>query len=154
MEVGSQDVQGLPLLAQPAPRQSYAPMAGKPVPTSHKPSRQWNQAPVILIYHCKNKGGRKGGKRMFQRLNVESGHRENALLSTWRWCKQGWPHLSQMTDRWARPHSLLLTMLKKYFINLNFSQIILLLLLFSKTCEFWSSKANSHFVLHYCHQSS
>ena len=49
MEVGARDVQGLPPLAQPAPRQSYAPMAGKPVPSSHEPPRQWNQAPVTLI---------------------------------------------------------------------------------------------------------
>ena len=39
MEVGSWDVQRLPLLAKPAPRQSYAPMAGKPVLFSHEPPR-------------------------------------------------------------------------------------------------------------------
>ena len=49
MKVSAQDVQGLPPLAQPAPRQSYAPMAGKPEPSGHEPSRQWNQAPVTLI---------------------------------------------------------------------------------------------------------
>ena len=32
------------------PRQSYAPMAGKPAPSSHEPPRQWNQVPVTLIY--------------------------------------------------------------------------------------------------------
>ena len=37
MEVGSRDVQRLLLLAKPAPRQSYAPMAGKPVLFSHEP---------------------------------------------------------------------------------------------------------------------
>jgi len=37
MEVGAWDVQALPPLAQPAPRQSDAPMAGKPVPSSHEP---------------------------------------------------------------------------------------------------------------------
>jgi len=51
--VGAQDVQGLPLLAQPAPRQSYAPMAGKPTPSSREPSRQWNQAADTLIYPWK-----------------------------------------------------------------------------------------------------
>ena len=40
MEVGARDVQGLPPMARPAPRQSYAPMAGKPAPSSHEPPRQ------------------------------------------------------------------------------------------------------------------
>ena len=48
VEVGVRDVQGLPPMAQPAPRQSYAPMAGKPMPSSHEPPHQWNQAPVTL----------------------------------------------------------------------------------------------------------
>ena len=39
MEVGARDVQRLPLLAKPAPGQSYAPMAGKPVLFSHEPPR-------------------------------------------------------------------------------------------------------------------
>ena len=52
------------------PRQSYAPMAGKPAPLSHEPPRQWNQVPVTLIYQWKNEGGRDGGKRMIQRLNI------------------------------------------------------------------------------------
>ena len=39
MEVGGQDVQGIPLLAQPSPRQSYAPMNGKPVPSNQEPWR-------------------------------------------------------------------------------------------------------------------
>ena len=59
LEVGAGDVQGLPLLAQPAPRQSYAPMAGKPAPSSR-------ETPMI------------------QRLNEESGCQENVVLSTWR----------------------------------------------------------------------
>ena len=125
MEVGAQDIQGLPLLAQPAPRQSYVSMAGKSMPSSHEPPHQWNQAPVTLIYLWKNKGGagfantpnlvyftpklhsktceaevtvtplinkickpwgggRDGGKRMILRLNKESGHQENVVLSTWR----------------------------------------------------------------------
>ena len=37
MEVGALDVQGLPLLAKPAPRQSYSFMAGKPAPSNLKP---------------------------------------------------------------------------------------------------------------------
>ena len=60
VEVGAWDVQGLPPLARPAPRQSYAPMAGKPTPSSHEPPRQWNQVPVTLIYQWKNKGGGEG----------------------------------------------------------------------------------------------
>ena len=58
VEVGARDVQGLPLLAKPAPRQNYAPMAGKPAPSSHEPPRQWNQLPVTQIYQWKNKAGR------------------------------------------------------------------------------------------------
>ena len=77
MEVGAQDFQGLPPLTQPAPRLSYAPMAGKLVPSSHKSLSQWNQAPVTLIYHWKNKGGGDEGKRMIQMLNEESGRHEH-----------------------------------------------------------------------------
>ena len=40
VEIGARDVQGLPSLAEPTPRQGYAPMAGKPAPSSHEPSRQ------------------------------------------------------------------------------------------------------------------
>ena len=59
-------------LAQPAPRQSYAPVAGKPVPSSREPPHQWNQAPVTLINSGRIKGaGGDGGKRMIQRLNEE-----------------------------------------------------------------------------------
>ena len=89
-EMGGGDVQGVPPMAQPAPRQSYTPMAGKPTPSTHEPPQQWNQAPVTMIYQWKNKGGRDGGKRMIQRLKEESGRQENAVLSTWRWCKQSW----------------------------------------------------------------
>ena len=45
------------------PRQSYAPMAGKPSPSNHEPPRQWNQAPVTLIYRCQIKGEKRWGKR-------------------------------------------------------------------------------------------
>ena len=52
-------------------------MAGKPVPSSHEPPRQWNQAPVTLIYQWKKlRRGGGGGKRMIQRLNEESGRQE------------------------------------------------------------------------------
>ena len=64
--MGARDVQGLPPLAQPAPRQSYAPMAG-----------------------MGGGGGRDGGKKMIQRLNEENGRHENTVLNTWRRCKQG-----------------------------------------------------------------
>ena len=64
------------------------------------------------------KGGRDGGKRMIQRLNEENGRYENTVLSTWRWCKQGWPRLSQTTDCWPCPHSFLLTVSNKYLFNL------------------------------------
>ena len=42
VKVGAQDVQGLLPLAQPAPRQSYAPMAGKPATSSPAMSPQAN----------------------------------------------------------------------------------------------------------------
>ena len=64
MEVGARDVQALPPLEQPSPGQSYAPMAGKPAPSSHEPTRQWNQAPATLIYQWKNKGEGGGGGMM------------------------------------------------------------------------------------------
>ena len=63
-------------MAQPAPRQSYTPIAGKPASSSHETPCQWNQAPVKLIYQFKNEAGRDGGKRMIQRLNEESGHQK------------------------------------------------------------------------------
>ena len=66
MEVGARDVQGLPLFAQLAPRQSYASMADKPAPSSHKSPRQRNQVPVTPTCQWKNKGvgggGRDGGR--------------------------------------------------------------------------------------------
>ena len=60
--MGARDVQGLPLFAQLAPRQSYASMAGKPTPSSHKSPRQWNQVPVTLICQCENLGVGGGGE--------------------------------------------------------------------------------------------
>ena len=64
----------------------------------------------------------RGGKKVKDCLvtfkNEENGRYENTVLSTWRWCKQGWPRLSQTTDRWPRSRSLLLTLLKKYLFNL------------------------------------
>ena len=110
-------------MARPAPRQSYAPMAGKPAPSSHEPPRQWNQAPVTLINSGRIKGGRDGGKRMIQRLNEENGRQENTVLSTWRWCKQGWPRLSQTTDHWPRLRFLLLTLLNKCLFNLILNKL-------------------------------
>ena len=83
-----------------------------------EPPRQRNQAPVTLINSGKIKGGEGWGKRMIQRLNEENCRHENTVLSTWRWCKQGWPRLSQTTDRWPHSCSLLLTLLNKYLFNL------------------------------------
>ena len=118
MEVGARDVLGLPLFGHLAPRRSSA-CHGKPAPSSHEPPRQWNQAPPTLIYQWKNKGvggGGEGRERMIQRLNEESGRQENAVLRTWRWCKKGWLRLSQTTDRWPRPRSLL-TVLKIIYLT-------------------------------------
>ena len=66
----------------------------------------------------KKKQRESDGKRMIQRLNEENGRHENTVLSTWRWCKQGWPCLSQTTDRRPGLRSLLLTLLNKYLFNL------------------------------------
>lgn len=51
---------------------SYAPMAGKPVPSSHEPPCQQTQAPVTLIYQWKSKREGVVGKYMIQRLNEAS----------------------------------------------------------------------------------
>ena len=59
--MGARDVQGLPLFAQLAPRQSYASMAGKPAPSSHKSPRQRNQVPVTPICQWREGGGGGGG---------------------------------------------------------------------------------------------
>ena len=60
--------------------------------------------------------GRNGGKRMIQRPNEENDRQESVVLSAWRWFKQGWPRLSQTTDRWPRPRSLL-TVLKIIYLT-------------------------------------
>ena len=62
MEVDTQDVQGLTLLAKPAPRQSYAPMAFKPPPSNHDFPLQQNQAPVTDLSVGKNGGSGMGVK--------------------------------------------------------------------------------------------
>ena len=83
--MGAWDVQALPPLARPAPRQSYAPMAGKPVPSSHEaptPMEPGTRHTDLTVEELK--GGRNGGKRMIQRLNEENGCHENTVLSTWR----------------------------------------------------------------------
>ena len=67
--MGACNVEGLPLWANPAHRQSYAPMADKPMLFSHWPPHQWNQAPVTLIYQWKIKWGERWGKSTIQRLN-------------------------------------------------------------------------------------
>ena len=62
VEVGARDVKGLPSLAQPAPRQSYAPMAGKPTPSSHEPPRQAEGASEL--YAKLGEKGLMAGKRL------------------------------------------------------------------------------------------
>ena len=99
MSLSRGGLQRLPLLAQPALRQSYAPIAGKTSPFSHEPPRQWNQATVTVIYQWKNKA---------------SSLQENAVLSTWRWCSTA--DCNEPND-W--PRSLLLTVLNILF-NLIF----------------------------------
>ena len=88
MEVG---VQGLPLF-----------IAGKPMPSSHEPSNQWNQAPVTLIYQGKIKRGgvaRGGGERTIQKTNESETNQKH-------FPDLGGDHyvisllLSQMSSRW------------------------------------------------------
>ena len=76
MEMGARDVQGLPLLAQLAPRQSYAFMAGKPAPSSHKSPRQCNQVLVTLICQWKNKGVGGGGRNRGRTNDLKAKRRE------------------------------------------------------------------------------
>ena len=56
MEVDAQDVQGLPLLAKPAPRQSHAPLAFEPPTSNHDFPLEQNQAPVADL-SVEKKGG-------------------------------------------------------------------------------------------------
>ena len=93
------------------------PWLENPRPPAMSPHANGTRHPSHWFNSGRIKGGRDGGKRMIQRLNEENGRHENTVLSTWRWCKQGWPRLSQTTDRWPRPRSLLLTLLNKYLFN-------------------------------------
>ena len=69
--------EGLPLFAKPAPRQNYAPMAGKPTPSSRVPPPTEPGTCHTDLSVEKRKGwGRDGGKRLIQRLNEESGRQE------------------------------------------------------------------------------
>ena len=68
MEVGARDVKGLALLAKPAPRRSYAPMADKPRLPATNPQGNGTRGG----------GGRDGGKRMIQRL-IEDRDRQKTL---------------------------------------------------------------------------
>ena len=78
------------------------PWLANPRPPAISPHANGTRHPSHWFNSGRIKGGRDGGKRMIERLNEENGRRENTVLSTWRRCKQGWPRLSQTTDRW--PH--------------------------------------------------
>ena len=92
------------------------PWLANPRPPAMSPHANGTRHPSHWFNSGRIKGGRDGGKRMIQRLNEENGRHENTVLSTWRWCKQGWPRLSQTTDRWPRPRSLL-TVLKIIYLT-------------------------------------
>ena len=51
-----------------------------------------------LIYQWKSKRGKGWRENTIQRLNKASGLHESNVLSTWSWCKQGWPCLHHHTD--------------------------------------------------------
>ena len=110
--------------SQPLDR-AMPPWLANPCPPAMSPHVSGTRHLSHWVTRGNNKrwGGRDGGKRMIQRLNEESGYQKNAVLSTWRWCKQGWPRLSQMTDCWSRACSLLLTELNILF---NFMKNVLL----------------------------
>ena len=121
MEVGARDVQGLPPWhSQPLDRVA-PPWLANPRPPAMSPHANGTRHPSHWFNSGRIKGGRDGGKRMIPRLNEENGRQENTVPSTWKWCKQGWPRLSQTTDRWPRPRSLLLTVLNILF-NLDIYQ--------------------------------
>ena len=86
-----------------------------PRPPAMSPHANGTTHPSHWFNSGRIKGAEGWGKRMIQRLNEENGRRENTVLSTWRRCKQGWPRLSQTTDRLPRSRSLLLN---KYLFNL------------------------------------
>lgn len=58
--VGTRDVLGLLLLAQPAPAQSYAFLACKSTPLSHKPLCLQCQATITVTNQWKSNRGRLG----------------------------------------------------------------------------------------------
>ena len=99
------------------------PWLANPRPPATSPHANGTSAPVTQINSGRIKEGRDEGKRMIQRLNEENGRQENTVLSTWRWCKQGWPRLSQTTDHWPRLRSLLLTLLNKCLFNLILNKL-------------------------------
>ena len=82
VEVGAWDVEGLPLWAKPAHRQSYAPMACKPMPSRHWPPHQWNQAPVTLIYQWKIKWGERYRVKHDPKAKQRKWLPGNTILST------------------------------------------------------------------------
>ena len=84
MEASAWDAQGLPLLAKPAPRQSYTkpPLAGKPAPSSHEPPRQWEICPEMhalakmaeMAPNCQNR----------QTVNKNSNEMAKGPFGKWR----------------------------------------------------------------------
>ena len=67
--MGARDVQGLPLFAQLAPRQSYASMAGKPAPSVISPHAKGTRFPSHRLASGKIKGWGGGGERDGGRTN-------------------------------------------------------------------------------------
>ena len=57
VEVGVRDVQGLPPMAQPALRQSYATMAGKPAPPAMSPHANGTRHLSHSFISARRKGG-------------------------------------------------------------------------------------------------
>ena len=74
---------------------------------------------ITLIYQWKNIGGR-GGQKNDPKAKWRERPPENAVLSSWSWCKQGWPRLRHPNDRWPTTRACAPSCeLRKKFISLR-----------------------------------
>ena len=86
------------------------PWLANPRPPAMSPHTNGTRHQSHWFISGKKRGSRYGGKRMIQRLNEEEWLQGNAVLSTWRWCKHGWPCLSH----WLTPALLVVNCVKFY----------------------------------------
>ena len=63
---------------------------------------------------------RKGGEKNDPKAKWRERPPENAVLSSWSWCKQGWPRLRHPNDRWPTTRACAPSReLRKKFISLR-----------------------------------